>query len=230
MANSSINLYVSDCSNLSQKSRRIKRECGATVPHSFFSRSTLAVARELLGCEIVRKIGSTNADVIRVRIVETEAYLGERDEAAHCAAGKTQRAEVMWAAPGTIYVYFIYGAHFMLNFVTEKKGVAGAVLIRAVEPIEGLQTMRAQRGILPKKLGLQCAALTNGPGKLARAIGVDMSLNKARLSDHAAMRVCFGSRPVPDNAVVTTTRIGINKSRELPYRFYERGNPFVSKR
>ena len=176
------------------------------LSRSFFARDTVRVARELLGCEIVREVGPKR---LRARIVETEAYLGDGDAAAHCSRGPTPRAKVMFGPPGTIYVYFIYGNYFMVNFVTEKTGKAGAVLIRAVEPVEGIDRS------------------TNGPAKLVMALGIDGSLNSKMLGlPHLAV---FKGKKVRDRDVVRTTRIGISKAKELRLRFYEKGNPFVSK-
>src|SRR4051812_22749293 len=110
---------------------------------SFFSRDTITVAMDLLGRDIVREFRGIS---LRARIVETEAYLQEGDPAAHCSRGPTPRAKIMFQDPGVIYVYFIYGNYFMLNFVTEPPGKAGAVLIRAVEPLEGIKTMARLRG------------------------------------------------------------------------------------
>jgi DNA-3-methyladenine glycosylase len=176
------------------------------------------VARDLLGRQIVRKV---EGKWLRARIVETEAYLEHGDEAAHCSRGPTPRARVMFGEPGTIYVYFIYGNYHMLNFVTEKPGRAGAVLIRAVEPLEGLEVMRRKRKrVTPHEL-------TNGPAKLVLALGINDSLNGKPLGlPHLA--VTEGKR-VASRDVVTTTRIGINVAKELPLRFYEKGNAFVSR-
>lgn len=200
------------------------KECGSLLPHSFFERSTVDVAKELLGCEIVRIF---NGSLLRARIVETEAYLEKCDPAAHCSRGPTPRAKVMFGEPGTIYVYFIYGNYFMLNFVTEKLGTPGAVLIRAVEPIVGFQTMRQLRG-QSNSSTKQLISLTNGPGKLARAFGIDKTLNGKKLK-MPELAVFEGRKRVTSQNIVTTTRVGISVAKDLPLRFYERTNPFVSK-
>lgn len=188
----------------------------------------MVVARDLLGREIVRKAGKT---LMRARIVETEAYLEKNDPAAHCSRGPTPRAKVMFGAPGVIYVYFIYGNYFMLNFVTETAGTAGAVLIRAVEPLEGVSMMACNRKIereqLERMTPKQLRELTNGPAKLVLAMGINGSLNGRPLG-LPELAVAEG-RPVQDGAIVTTARVGISVAKELPLRFYERGNPFVSK-
>lgn len=195
------------------------------LPSSFFSRDTVKVARELLGCEIVRKVGRK---WLRARIVETEAYLEKGDPAAHCAKGPTPRAKIMFEDPGIIYVYFIYGNYFMLNFVTEPHGTAGAALIRAVEPIDGIEFMAERRGARFDELkGKRLFNLTNGPAKLVLALGVDGSLNGKPLGlPHLA--VVKGS-PVAKDEIVATTRIGISVAQDLPLRFYVKGNPFVSR-
>lgn len=187
------------------------------LPSSFFARQTALVARDLLGRDLVRFIGKRQ---LRVRIVETEAYLEKGDPAAHCSRGPTPRAKVMFGEPGTIYVYFIYGNYFMLNIVTEKPGCAGAVLIRAVEPVVGVEEMSRKRG------GKKLHDLTNGPAKLVMAMGIDGSLNGKMLGlPHLAVAQ---GEPVAEKNIVTTTRIGINVAKDLPLRFYVKGNPFVS--
>lgn len=177
----------------------------------------MKVARELLGRDIVRRVGR---QWIRARIVETEAYLEKGDPAAHCHRGPTPRAKIMFEDPGVIYVYFIYGNYHMLNFVTEPSGCAGAVLIRAVEPLEGVKFMEKQRGVTGKNL-------TNGPAKLVMAMAVDGSLNGKRLGlPHLAVTE---GKPVAKKEIVTTTRVGISVATDLELRFYVKGNPYVSK-
>lgn len=198
---------------------------GRVLPHSFFARGTVTVARELLGREIVRKVGAT---WLRARIVETEAYLDQGDPAAHCSRGPTPRAKVMFGKPGTIYVYFIYGNYFMLNFVTERPGKAGAVLIRGAEPLDGLPVMARLRGWGARDLdGKKRIPLTSGPAKLALALGIDGRLNGKPLA-LPGLAVAEG-KPVEKSDIVTTARIGINVGKDLPLRYFEKGNPFVSK-
>lgn len=195
------------------------------LPSSFFSRDTIKVARELLGCEIVRKVGRK---WLRARIVETEAYLEKGDPAAHCAKGPTPRAKIMFGDPGVIYVYFIYGNYFMLNFVTEPHGTAGAALIRAVEPIEGVEFMAERRGAQIDELkGKKLFNLTNGPAKLVLAMGIDKSLNGKPLGlPHLAV---VKGAPVAKDEIVATTRVGISVAQDLPLRFYVKESPFVSR-
>lgn len=155
-------------------------------------------------------------------IVETEAYLGSNDPGSHASTrGITPRNRVMYGPPGHAYVYFTYGNHHMLNVVTETGGVAGAVLIRALEPVWGLEAMTARRG------GRGERELTSGPGKLAAALGIDLSHNAALLGGEIGI---FRGTP-PDRAQVGMSgRIGLTAGGDLPLRFFITGNPFVSKR
>ncbi|MBI3556689.1 MAG: DNA-3-methyladenine glycosylase [Deltaproteobacteria bacterium] len=200
-----------------------RKGCGRILLHPFFARDTVKVARDLIGREICREVKTRAGPVLlRARIVETEAYLEKDDAAAHCSRGPTPRAKVMFGKAGVIYVYYIYGNYFMLNFVTEKTGLAGAVLIRAVEPLEGIPAMERNRKM---KVGKN---LTNGPAKLVLALGIDGSLNGRTLGlPHLAV---YEGKPVKQKDLVTTTRIGISVAQELPLRFYEKGNPYVSKK
>ena len=138
------------------------------LAREFLAHDTLAVARELLGQRLVRVIGDRR---LSGRIAEVEAYIGEEDAACHASAGRTKRTEVMYGPPGYAYVYFIYGMHHCLNVVTEGEGFPAAVLIRAIEPEEGLEIMRANRP------GRSDTELTNGPAKLCQALCIDRRLN-----------------------------------------------------
>lgn len=189
-----------------------------TLPESFFCRPTAVVARDLLGAVLVSRVGGQR---VAGMIVETEAYLGADDPGSHAATrGITQRNRVMYGPPGRAYVYFTYGNHHMLNLVTEAEGVAGAVLIRAIEPVEGIETMRARRR------GREGLELTNGPGKVAEALGISLEQN-GLLLDHE-LTVERGST-VPDAAVVTSGRVGLSSGHDLPLRFFIAGNGYVSK-
>lgn len=188
------------------------------LPPPFFARPTAVVARELLGSVLASSIGGA---VVAGRIVETEAYLGADDPGSHAATkGITLRNRVMYGPPGRAYVYFTYGNHFMLNLVTEPDGTAGAVLIRAIEPTDGIETMRARRG------GRSGPELTNGPGKLASALGVTLAHNGIALGNELV--VLAGPR-VPENRVAVGGRIGLSAGHELPLRFSIMGNAYVSK-
>jgi DNA-3-methyladenine glycosylase len=201
------------------------------LSREFFERDTVTVARDLLGREIIREVKTkTGTETLRARIVETEAYLQDGDPAAHCSRGPTPRARVMFGDPGVLYVYFIYGNYFMLNFVTEKPGKAGAVLIRAVEPVEGIDAMmklRFGKRTVAKSRKQVPLDLTNGPAKLVMALGIDGKLNGKPLGlPHLAVAP---GKKVKADQVVVATRIGISAGTEHLYRFYERGNEFVSR-
>lgn len=170
----------------------------------FYSRNTAAVARQLLGKYLIRKIGSRK---LVGKIVETEAYF-QNDPASHAYRGKTPRSAPMFEDPGHAYVYFIYGSHYCLNAVTEKFGKAGAVLIRALEPVKGVMSA------------------TNGPGKLTRAFGIDKRSNRADLT-RGKLIIAEGKTERFD--VVSAKRIGISKASNKLYRFYIKGNRYVSR-
>jgi DNA-3-methyladenine glycosylase len=184
------------------------------VNRQFFDRSVHEVARELIGYRLA--IGPT-AGVI----VETEAYEAS-DPACHAYVGRTARNEVLFGPPGHAYVYLSYGIHSLLNFVTEPEGTASAVLIRALEPTEGIDLMRERRG--QERIETLCS----GPGKLAEALGIDLSLNGADLFQPPFEL----SEPAGEWAtvdVVTGPRIGITKAADLPWRYCVSGSRYVSR-
>ncbi|MBN2839499.1 MAG: DNA-3-methyladenine glycosylase [Coriobacteriia bacterium] len=188
------------------------------VSQAFFDRPTAVVARELLGTVLVSRVGGV---LTAGEIVETEAYLGVDDPGSHAATkGITARNRVMYGPPGHAYVYFTYGNHHMLNLVTGPEGVAGAVLVRAIRPVAGISAMEDRR---PGRTGVD---LTNGPGKLASALGIDLALNGVALGDVIA--VYEGAR-VPDEVVVVGGRIGLSDGHDLPLRFCVEGERYVSK-
>jgi DNA-3-methyladenine glycosylase len=173
-------------------------------------------ARRLLGCELVRQL---NGKEIRVRIVETEAY-HEADEASHTFNGRTKRNEAMYLDPGHLYVYFIYGMHYCCNIVCGPKDVGAAVLIRAVEPIEGCDEIEALRGMKGVKV-------TNGPAKLCAALAIDSALDAHDLNYQPLQLV---RRPaLPDDTIVVAQRIGISKAVDELARFYIKDNKYVSR-
>ncbi|HEX9092823.1 MAG TPA: DNA-3-methyladenine glycosylase, partial [Coriobacteriia bacterium] len=194
---------------------------------SFFARDTVTVARELLGKVLVSRAGET---VTGGRIVETEAYLGAHDAGSHAATkGVTKRNAVMYGPPGRAYVYFTYGNHHMLNLVTEPDGTAGAVLIRALEPLQGVDEMLRRRaanarGGEPRPMRER--DLCNGPGKLAAALGVDLTFNGCELGKD---RLVVYDAPAPSEPILASGRIGLTAGHELDLRFYLEGDPHVSK-
>ena len=190
----------------------------AALPAKFYDRDTEQVARDLLGA-VLRC--TTTDGVASGRIVETEAYLGEHDLACHATAGLTQRTRWLYGAPGTAYVYFIYGVHWCINAVTRSVGLPSAVLIRAIEPLDGVELMRERRGDVHDR------DLTNGPGKLCAALGITGALNGLPLQ-RSAVEILRGE-PIQESRVVVTPRIGITKSAEWPLRWYVADNPYVSK-
>lgn len=186
------------------------------LPRSFFARSTLEVARELVGHVLVHE---TPRGLLAGRIVEVEAYRGPRDPASH-AYRLTPRSRIMWGKPGTAYVYFTYGNHYCVNVVTEREGIAGAVLIRALEPVEGVEIMRANRGIDDERL------LASGPGRLTQAMGIRREHNEADFT-RPPLYLAYGQRE--RIRVVARPRIGIRVATGRAWRFYVAGNGFVSR-
>jgi DNA-3-methyladenine glycosylase len=187
------------------------------LPRRFFARPTLAVARELLGQRLVRVAGGQRRAGL---ITETEAYIDQTDLACHARFGRTPRSAVMFGPPGHAYVYFTYGMHWMLNIVTEAEDFPAAVLIRGVLVTEGEALVRAARGAqgaapLPR--------LTDGPAKLAQAFGIDRALNGHNLCAPEAVLFIERARAVPEVAVQTGPRIGLNRVPEpwfsLPWNF-----------
>jgi DNA-3-methyladenine glycosylase len=185
------------------------------LPRDFYSRPAIEVARDCLGKILVH--GKTAG-----RIVEVEAYLGVGDRAAHAWRGVTDRTRVIFGEPGHAYVYFIYGMYECLNFVAEPVGQAGAVLIRALEPIAGLSTMRRRRPSAKRE-----EDLANGPGKLTLAMGITRKQNGADLT--ASSLQVRQPHTEPAIEVLTTPRIGITHCADWPLRFLIAGNRFVSR-
>ena len=203
--------------NAAPTARRSRSE--AILPASFYDRETEQVSRDLLGC--VLECSSPLGKAAGV-IVETEAYIGEHDPACHAAAGRTKRTDPLYGRPGIAYVYFIYGMYWCVNAVTRAEGLPSAVLIRAVEPLSGLELMRARRPRVSADRNL-----TNGPGKLCIALGIGPEHNGASLQ-RGGLMIRAGER-VPDRDVVIAPRIGIKKAADWPLRWYIRNNAFVSR-
>ncbi len=195
----------------------------------FFDRDPRRVARALLGKLLVRK---TPRGILAGRIVETEAYLGQGDAAAHSAAGRTARNSVLFGPPGYAYVYFIYGTHYCLNVSCLPDGVAGGVLFRALEPVAGIEQMAAARGIEVAEGNLRKISflknISSGPGRMSEALGVTRARDngKSLVSARSDLRIVDDGYRV--RRVTVTPRIGIVKSAERPLRYFIAGNPFVS--
>jgi len=192
----------------------------AALAASFYDRRTERVARDLLGA-ILRC--ETPEGVASGRIVETEAYLGEHDAACHAAAGRTARTEVLYGEPGTAYVYFTYGMHWCANAVTRRAGLPSAVLIRALEPLDGVELMARRR---PKARDRR--DLANGPAKLSAALGITGELNglplrRSRLTIHRGLTI-------PAREIGVTPRIGITSATDWPLRFVWTESDFLSRR
>lgn len=198
------------------------------LPSSFYTRRTLTVAKELLGKIFIRKIGRK---ILSSKIVEVEAYL-HNDPACHAYRGMSERNKVMFNEGGYLYVYFTYGMHFCANIVTFKKGVGEAVLIRAVEPIEGIEVMVKNRSfdssLFHRDSLRMTAALTNGPAKFAQAFGLTKKQSGISLLDDEIF--IADAENIPRSKIITTTRIGISAAKEKKWRFYIKDNPWVSKR
>lgn len=186
------------------------------LPRTFFARSAIAVARDILGCYLVHE---TPQGRLVGRIVEAEAYRGPRDPASH-AYRRTPRSAIMWGRPGTAYVYFTYGHHYCMNVVVEREGVAGAVLLRALEPVEGVEAMAKRRGTSDAR------RLASGPGRLTQAMDIGREHNGIDLTA-GSLYVARGSRAAL--RVRRGPRIGINTATDRPWRFYVPGHPCVSR-
>jgi len=191
---------------------------GQILPRSFYDRETETVAREMLGAILECTTPEGTASGI---IVETEAYVGEHDPACHAAVGRTRRTEPLYGKPGISYVYFIYGVHWCFNAVTRSEGLPSAVLVRAIQPVHGEDLMQLRRGGRISRINL-----TNGPGKLCAALGIDGTLNGLSLQRRPV--VIREGEPVDDDLVRVTPRIGITKAAEWPLRYVIEGNAWVS--
>jgi len=188
------------------------------LPRSFYARDTKKVAKDLLGKMLVRKLAK---GTIKGKIVETEAYYGEEDPASHAFRGRTERAKIMWGTPGLVYVYLIYGMYYLFNIVTEKRGKAGAVLIRALEPQEGIGLMKKMRKTDEMK------NLTNGPGKLTQALAI---ASKEHRQDLISGSLIIEESIRKEFEITSATRIGVSAGGQAKLRFYIKGNKFVSKK
>lgn len=188
------------------------------LEREFFGRATLTVARELLGARLVKiEDGRRVAGLI----TEAEAYIGEEDLGCHAHMGCTPRTKVMYGPPGHAYVYFTYGMHWMLNFVTEQEGFPAAVLIRAIYPVEGIEIIAARRASQPRQLW------TNGPAKVTQALNINKAHNGLDVCDPNAEIFVEVGEPVPDENVTKGPRVGLYTVPEpwksMPWRFRVQG-------
>jgi len=189
------------------------------LPREFYDRDTEHVARDLLGAILECR---TPDGVAAGRIVETEAYLGEHDLACHAAVGRTSRTAPLYGPPGIAYVYLIYGMYWCFNTVTRAEHEPSAVLVRAIEPLRGIDLMRQRRPKVRRDTDL-----TNGPGKLCLALGIDATHNWTPL-DRPPVTIRLGDS-IPDRDVSITPRIGITQSADWPLRWFATDSPYVSK-
>jgi DNA-3-methyladenine glycosylase len=185
----------------------------------FYNRPTELVARDLLGAVLEHR---TPEGIAAGRIVETEAYLGEHDLACHAAVGRTGRTDALYGPPGTAYLYFIYGMYWCVNAVTRRRGEPSAVLIRALEPIVGVDLMRRRRPNARRTVDL-----ANGPGKLCLALGIDGTSHRRSLQ--TSDLVIRAGATIPDANVAVTPRIGITKCADWPLRFLVADSAYVSR-
>ena len=191
------------------------------LPRSFFRRDTILVAKELLGQLLVRVHGDSG--VLVGRVVEVEAYKGLEDPASHAYRGNRGRASIMFGDVGYAYVYFTYGNHFCLNVVAkDERTAAGAVLFRALEPLQGVDIMMKNRGTT------RLLDLTSGPGKLTKAFDISRSFYGVDLTSKGDLFLAEGWMG-KDESVCSSPRIGITLAKERPWRFYLCGNPYVSR-
>ena len=199
---------------------------GAVLPRAFYARPTLEVARDLIGKVLVHV---TLAGTTGGAIVEAEAYIGESDPACHAASGLTQRNAPLYGPPGRAYVYLNYGIHCLANVVTEPEGVPAAVLIRALEPRDGMPLMRRRRvrGAGRRQVDLLDVELCRGPGNLSRALGITLRQNRLDLCGDRLFIEDSGTSGIP---IAWSPRIGINVGTRQPWRCYASPSPHVSGR
>jgi DNA-3-methyladenine glycosylase len=213
--------------DMTHTGRSGKRQKLKVVVREFYNRDPRIVAAELLGKVLVRE---ERGKRIAGRIVETEAYLGADDPAAHSAAGKTPRNAVLFGPPGLAYVYFIYGVHYCFNVSCLPDGEAGGVLVRALEPIIGIADMASARGVElsdpPRTSELRKVA--SGPGRLAEALDIDRVRDNGKDVTNAKSDLWIGSDGYRPEAIIEGPRVGITKAVEHPLRYMIADNPFVS--
>jgi DNA-3-methyladenine glycosylase len=189
------------------------------LPRKFYERHTLEVAPDLLGMRLVRRLSGVE---LVGTIVEVEAYRGTNDPASHAYRGPTPRSRIMWGPPGIAYVYFTYGNHHCLNAVTEPEGSPAAVLIRAVRPLKGVEVMARNRGVQEPHL------LASGPGRLTQAFAITLEQNGCDLTQEGELFIAEGE-PVERSLIATSPRVGVKAAKDWPWRFYIRGDRYVSR-
>jgi DNA-3-methyladenine glycosylase len=194
------------------------------LPAEFYDRDPRPVSRDLLGKVLARRKGR---QILRARIVEVEAYLGSDDSAAHAAAGRTARNAVLFGPPGRAYVYFIYGNHYCLNVSCLPDGIAGGILFRAAEPLDGIQEMARARGMVVKSPS-DLRLLTSGPGRLAEAFGITRTRDNGKELTNPDSDLFITDDGFHVSHVIATRRIGITKAAALPLRYVIAGNSYVS--
>lgn len=190
------------------------------LPQKFFQRDTLLVAKELLGKLLVRKIKNK---ILSGMIVEVEAYIGAHDPASHSYQRITPRNQIMYEEGGHAYVYFIYGSSFCVNAIAGRKGEGNGVLIRAIEPVEGIDEMTQNRGMD------ESVNLTNGPGKLCEALEIDKAFYGTELFNRNSSLIICEYKKIKEDEIGISKRIGLKVGMEFDYRFFVKGNKFISK-
>ncbi len=190
-----------------------------TLDHLFYQKNTVSLAKVLLGSLLVNE---SDEGITSGFIVETEAYLSKNDPACHASKGKTKRNAVMFGPPGRAYVYFIYGNYYCFNVVSAVEGIGEAVLVRALEPITGVELMKKRRGDHHK-----ITNLTSGPGKLCSAMGIDRKYNNVVLNKPPLYLI--EGRTVKRSRIEISNRIGITQATDKPLRFSIKDNPFLSR-
>jgi DNA-3-methyladenine glycosylase len=209
------------------------RPASDPLPAGFYARPVLEVARDLIGCVVEHRPAGGGEPLTSGVIVETEAY-HDSEPACHAFVGLTPRTRVLFGPPGRVYVYRSYGIHALLNAVCEPEGIGAAVLIRALEPLAGIEAMRARRSTGGVGMGtgegspMRDEELCSGPGKLTQALGIELSENGADLA-RGPVRIRPREAAWLEPNVVASTRIGITKAVELPWRFSVAGNRHVSR-
>ena len=202
------------------RSRGFAAKKPVVLPRSFYDRPTLDVAADLIGKVLVHTFRGKRTSGV---IVEVEAYIGETDPACHAAPGPTKRNQPLYGPPGRAYVYLNYGIHYLMNAVTEANGYPGAVLIRALQPLDGIELMKRRRA--PNGRGIDEHDLCRGPGNLTKALGITIKDNRL---DLATSKLTIEDRGISVGQIATGPRIGIRVAVERPWRYWVEGHRSVS--